>query len=352
MRIGITGTGSYIPSLITKNEDFLEHNFFEVDGSSFEYQNDVIIEKFKTITGIQERRYAKPEFNTSDLGHLAAERAIVDAKIDKESLDYIIFAHNFGDVSHGKIQGDTLPSLATRVKHKLGIKNTGCVAYDMLFGCPGWLEGVIQAHAFIKSGIAKKCLVIGGETLSRVVDEHDRDSMIYSDGAGAAVIEAQENNGEILSHITATHANGEAYYLYFDKTNDQEGCTNTRYIKMHGRKIYEFACTHVPKAMKDCLDKSGVPIERVKKIFIHQANEKMDEAIVSRFYGLYGMEMPSDIMPMIIDTMGNNSVATIPTLLDQVRKGELPEHSLKKEDVVIFASVGAGMNINAIVYQV
>lgn len=352
MKIGITGTGSYMPSLITKNEDFLEHHFLEVDGSSFAYENEVIIEKFKSITGIQERRYAKPEYNTSDLGFFAAELAIADADIDKESLDYIIFAHNFGDVSHGKIQGDTLPTLATRVKHKLGIKNPRCVAYDMLFGCPGWLEGVIQAHAFIKSGIAKKCLVIGGETLSRVVDVHDRDSMIYSDGAGAAVIESKEGNGEILTHVTATHANGEAFYLYFDKTNDQKGCADTRYIKMNGRKIYEFACMHVPQAMKDCLDKSGVPIEEVKKIFIHQANEKMDDAIVKRFYKLYGMEMPKDIMPMIIDTMGNNSVATIPTLFDLVKKGKLSEHTLRKDDVVIFASVGAGMNINAITYRI
>ncbi len=87
----------------------------------------------------------------------------------------------------GMTHGNTLPSLATRVKNHLQIKNPKCVAYDILFGCPGWVEGVIQAYAFIKSGIAKKCLVIGAETLSRVVDPHDRDSMIYSDGAGACM---------------------------------------------------------------------------------------------------------------------------------------------------------------------
>ena len=86
-----------------------------------------------------------------------------------------------------------IPSLATRVKHKLQIKNPKCVAYDILFGCPGWIEGVLQANAFIKSGMAKRCLVIGSETLSRVVDAHDRDSMIYSDGAGASIIEASDD---------------------------------------------------------------------------------------------------------------------------------------------------------------
>ncbi|WP_420604222.1 3-oxoacyl-ACP synthase III family protein [Flagellimonas sp.] len=351
MKIGITGTGSYIPSIITKNEDFLEHEFLETDGSSFAYDNAVIIEKFKAITGIAERRYAKPDLKTSDLGYLAAEKAIEDAKIDKEELDYIIFAHNFGDVSHGKIQGDTLPSLATRVKHLLKIKNPKCVAYDMLFGCPGWIEGVIQANAFIKSGLAKKCLVIGGETLSRVVDQHDRDSMIYSDGAGAAIIEANPNSGEILGHASVTHANGEAYHLFFDKTYKADGCPDTRYIKMHGRKIYEFACTYVPQAMASCLNDSGVDISAVKKIFIHQANEKMDEAIIKRFYRLYGTKVPEDIMPMSIHKLGNSSVATIPTLFDLVRKGELENHHVQKGDVVIFASVGAGMNINAIVYR-
>ncbi|MEM9363548.1 MAG: ketoacyl-ACP synthase III [Bacteroidota bacterium] len=351
MKIGITGTGSYIPSIVTKNEDFLEHDFLGTNGTSFGVENTIIIEKFKSITGIAERRYAKPELKTSDLGYLSAEKAIENAGIDKEELDYIIFAHNFGDLSVGKIQGDTLPSLATRVKHLLQIKNPKCVAYDTIFGCPGWIEGVIQASAYIKSGMAKKCLVIGGETLSRVIDKHDRDSMIYSDGAGAAIIE-NGASGEILSHASVTHANGEAFFLFFDKTYKEEGCSDTRYIKMHGRKIYEFACTHVPKAMSDCLDDSGVQIDEVKKIFIHQANEKMDEAIMKRFYRIYGKAVPEDIMPMSIHKLGNSSVATIPTLFDLVRKGELEGHGIHPGDIIMFASVGAGMNINSIVYRV
>ncbi len=351
MKIGITGTGSYLPENIIKNQDFLGKSFLNTDGSSFEHSNEVIIEKFKAITGIKERRYAKPEFKTSDLGFLAAERAIADANIDKEELDYIIFAHNFGDVEHGTIQGDTLPSLATRVKHLLQIKNTSCIAYDMLFGCPGWIESIIQATAFMKSGMAKKCLVIGGETLSRVIDPHDRDSMIFSDGAGACILEIdKEGTGEILAHASETHANGEAYYLYFDETNNADCKEETRYIKMDGRKIYEFACTHVPNAMKNCLDKAGVGIDRVKKIIIHQANEKMDQAIIKRLYRLYNATPPANVMPMIIQEMGNNSVATVPILYDRIRKGKVDGHELQKGDVVLFASVGAGMNINAIAY--
>lgn len=352
MNIGITGTGSYLPAQIIENSDFSEYEFLNADGSSFKHSNTVIIEKFKSITGIGARRYAKDHLNTSDLAFFAAEKAIADARINKEELDYIIFAHNFGNVPFGKTQADTVPSLATRVKHHLEIKNPKCVAYDVLFGCPGWIEGVIQAYAFIKSGMAKKCLVIGAETLSRVVDKNDRDSMIYSDGAGAAIIERSAKAGMILSHISATYSFEESNFLFFGTSYDKSAEQEVSYIKMYGRKIYEFALTYVPGAMKECLDESGISIMELKKIFIHQANEKMDEAIVKRFYGLYNLEMPKGIMPMNIAQLGNSSVATIPTLLDMVKYGKIENQSIAKGDVVIFASVGAGMNINAIVHRV
>jgi 3-oxoacyl-[acyl-carrier-protein] synthase-3 len=211
---------------------------------------------------------------------------------------------------------------------------------------------MIQANAFIKAGIAKKCLVVGAEALSRVVDPHDRDSMIYSDGAGAAVVEASDEEGGILSHYSATFASEEAHFIFFGESNNLEKKDRRRYIKMYGRKIYEFALNNVPDAMKNCLNKSGAGIKDVKKIFIHQANEKMDEAIVNRFYKLYGETPPEAIMPMSIDKLGNSSVATIPTLYDLVLNNELKGHSVAKGDIIIFASVGAGMNINAIVYKV
>ncbi len=351
MSIKLTGVGSYIPDRIEKNSDFQKHEFLYEDGSTFSQSNTVIIEKFKAITGIAERRYIHSELNNSDIAYLAAVKAIEDAKVDPETLDYLIVAHNYGDVLHDDLQSDTVPSLATRVKHKLRIKNPKCVAYDVLFGCPGWIEAVIQAQAFIKSGIAKKCLVIGSETLSRVVDKHDRDSMIYSDGAGAAVLEASEEEGGILAHESATYSFEEANFIFFGKSNNREIEDSRRYIKMHGRKIYEFALSHVPAAMKSCLEKSGHSIDEVKKILIHQANEKMDEAIIKRFYKLFNMKAPEGVMPMSIDKLGNSSVATVPTLLDLILRGKLEDQSIKKGDLVIMASVGAGMNINAIVYQ-
>ena len=350
MSVKIIGTGSYIPSQIIPNENFLNHNFKNADGSSIDNDNETIIEKFEAITGIKERRYASSNLNASDIGFLAAQKAIEDAEIDKESLDYIIVAHNFGDVKYNHNQSDLLPSLSSRIKHLLKIKNPKCVAYDILFGCPGWVEGVIQANAFIKAGLAKNCLVIGTETLSRVVDSHDRDAMIFSDGAGASIISKTDEDGGILSHETATFSYDEVYYLGFGESYKKNNDA-TRYIKMEGRKIYEFALTEVPKAMKACLDSSGEDIKNVKKIFIHQANEKMDEAILKRFYRLFKTPAPDHVMPMSIQELGNSSVATIPTLFDLVKQNQLEDHALNKGDIYIFASVGAGMHINAIVYK-
>jgi 3-oxoacyl-[acyl-carrier-protein] synthase-3 len=347
----MTGLGSFIPNLKRKNSDFLKHEFFNLDGSGFPHANEVTIEKFKAITGIEERRYLEDDLSTSDMATVAAQKAIENAGIDPETLDYLIVAHNYGDVRFGSVQSDTVPSLATRVKHNLRIKNPKCVGYDVLFGCPGWIEGVIQAQAFIKSGMAKKCLVIGAEALSRVVDNNDRDSMIFSDGSGAAVFEASEEPGGILAHSSATYAYQDAHHIYFGKSNRNEEEVDTRYIKMNGRKIYEFALTHVPEAMKACLEESGKSIEDVKKVFLHQANEKMDEAIIARFYKQYKMKAPENVMPMSIHELGNSSVATVPTLLDLVITGNIPNQDLKKGDVIILASVGAGMNINALVYQ-
>lgn len=352
MQNAIRGTGSYIPSNIKKNEDFLSYEFYNDDQKKLPNSNEVIIRKFEAITGIQERRYISKDLLNSDIATVAAKRALEDAKVNPEEIDYIIVAQNFGDVKDGFTQCDMLPSVASRVKYNLKIKNNNCVAYDIIFGCPGWVQGLIQADAFIKAGLAKKCLVIGAETLSRVVDPFDRDSMIYSDGAGACVLEKNTSKAKgILAHADQSYTSEEAYFLFYGSSYNPNELQTTNYIKMHGRKIYEFALKNVPAAMKNAIDKSGIKIEKIKKILIHQANEKMDEAIINRFYKLCKKEVPYGIMPMSIHKLGNSSVATVPTLLDLILKNKLQDHKINRGDVVLLASVGAGMNINAIVYQ-
>ena len=351
MNIKISGSGCSIPKKVELNSAFSEHSFYDSNGFPIKNSNEIIIEKFKAITGIKQRRYIKDNQTVTDIAINAAELSIEDAKISKENLDYIIVAHNVGDIDLKTKEVDTLPSLASKVKEGLNIKNPNCVAYDILFGCPGWVEGVIQAFAFIKARMAKKCLVIGADTLSRVLDDSDRDSMIYADGAGATIIEISSNEGGILSHKTVSYTSeGEAKYIFFGNANNKR--EGKKYIKMQGRKVYEFALSKVPLAIKSCLDMSGASIDEVKKIFIHQANLKMDDAIVRRFYNLYNKSMPENVLPMNIQEFGNSSVATIPTLYDLVIKKNYGGHKLKKGDLIIFASVGAGMNINAISYQI
>ncbi len=353
MSYKITGSGSFIPSIVQQNSAFLGRSFLDNQGEAFGVDNETIIDKFNSITGIEERKYIAPELKTSDIAHFAAQKAIKDAQVDPETIDYIIVAHNFGDITKESKQIDTLPSLASRVKTKLKIQNPKCVAYDLLFGCPGWVEALIQAQAYIKAGMAKKCLVIGADALSRVVDLHDRDSMIYADGAGATLLEKSGQEGGILSHSTLTYtANNEADYIFYGQSYNKKKLNGDKFIKMQGRKVYEFALNKVPAAMKHCLEKANIDIENLKKIFIHQANRKMDESIVNRFYRLYKKSMPEEILPMNIEEFGNSSVATVPTLFDLVVKYNYKGHSIKKGDIILFASVGAGMNINAITYQI
>lgn len=355
MNLEITGTGSCIPNVRVPNEDFIQNKFYTRAGDFIDQPGEETIRKFEEITGIRERRYAEENQQTSDLATIAAQGAIEDSGINPEELDGIIVAHNFGNIPHGKIQSDILPSLATRVKHDLKIKNPNCIAFDILYGCPGWVQAMILAYNYILAGQGEKYLVIGAETLSRKVDEHDRDSMIFSDGAGAAVVEAinKDLKKGILSTASQTFTEEEAYFLDYGQSYKPDAGHDTRYIKMQGQKIYQFALTRVPAAMKICLDRSGVSISQVKKVLIHQANEKMDEAIIKRFFRLYKTPAPEGIMPMSIHLLGNSSVATVPTLLDLLRKGELEGHDdLKEGDIIMLASVGAGMSINAITYRI
>lgn len=352
IRSKIIGTGAYIPTERIPNDHFQRNTFFESDRSVVRNPTETVIRKFEAITGISERRYASHGVTASDMAFLAAREAVAKAGIDPESIDQIIVAHNYGDMGYPGAPRDAVPSLASRVKHKLDIQNPRCIPYDIIFGCPGWLQAAIQADLAIRAGAARTCLVIGSETLSRVLDPSDRDSMIFSDGAGACILQRNsDGNGGILSTAVRSDTGVEAGFIHSGGGNDRDG-GEPQFIKMSGRKVYEYVLNYVPRAMKECLDQSGESISNLKMVFLHQANEKMDEAIIKRFYGLYDMDgVPEHIMPMNIAWMGNSSVATIPTLLHQVLGGQLEPFELAAGDVILMASVGAGMNINALTYR-
>ncbi len=351
----ITASGSYLPKNIVKNEDFVNKEFYEANGERINKPGKDIVSKLQEITEITERRYLDDKYLNSDIATFAAQDAIDSSGVDKESFDYIIVAHNFGDVRHDNRQVDTVPAIASRVKYNLGIKNPFTVAYDLPFGCPGWVQAFIQADYYIKSGDAKRILVIGSETLSRVSDEYDRDSMIYSDGAGAVILEAAESEEPvgILAHKTRSDAVGYAYLLKMDKSNNPDVDSSKLFIKMNGRKLYIYAITTVPPLVKATIEKAGLDISDISKILIHQANAKMDYVMLEKVFGLYGIKnIPKDIMPMTISKLGNSSVATVPTIYDLIMKGKLDGHKLESGQNIVFVSVGAGMNVNAVVYRV
>jgi 3-oxoacyl-[acyl-carrier-protein] synthase III len=351
----ITGTGRYVPGRVITNKDFLGHAFFNNQGEKMQKPTSDIVATLEKITQIKERRYLEGDLMTSDMAYFAGEKAINDAKVDKESLDYIIVAHNFGDIRLDNRRVDTCPTLAARVKHKLAIKNPYTVAYDLPFGCPGWVQAMIQANYYIKSGDAKRVLVIGAETLSRISDPHDMDSMIFSDGAGAVILEArvsQEKEG-IINHVTRSDTYEHAHLLRMDTSNNPCYSDKTLFLKMNGKKLYEYAIKTVPVTLKECIDKAGLQLSQIKKVFIHQANAKMDHNILERLFALYGLEIPDpQLMPMSITHLGNNSVATVPILYDLVVKGKMKDQQIEKGSYLLFASVGAGMNLNAFVYKV
>ena len=346
----IAGTGSYIPDKAIPNNSFLHNEFYDLNGESYAKSNDQIIDDFGKITDIAERRYIGDDLVASDIALFAAEEALEVSGIDGEELDYIIVAHNFGDLKAENKVLDSCPPLASRVKQSLGIENPDTIAYDILFGCPGWVQGLIQADYFFKSGDAKRALVIGVETLSRISDPHDRDSMIYSDGAGAAVLEARESDVPVglLAHAVRSDSLKQAYLLSMGKSNCQDCGSNELYLKMDGRAVYEYALTTVPLVVKQCIDKAGVSIKDIKKFLFHQANAKMIEAILKRTGKQFGVNnlAPTVVLPMTISWLGNSSVATIPTILDLLFKGKLEEHKSNSGDIHVLASVGAGMNVN------
>ncbi len=245
----IIGTGSYLPSKIVGNQDFMDNQFF--DGTTkkpFDKSNEEIIQKFQEITNIDERRYAADNQLTSDLAVLAVQDACNSSGVSLDSLDFIIVSHNFGDIKEKNVRIDVLPSLANKVKMKLKIQNPACICHDVISGCPGWTQSMIVADAYIKSGTMKRGVVVGADVLSRISDPHDIDSMIYSDGSGAVILEAKESETPVgvIAHLTRSDTVDHVHLLKMDVSYNPEFGSKDLFLKMNGRKLYEYALNHVP----------------------------------------------------------------------------------------------------------
>ena len=370
----ITATGRCIPEVEIPNSHFLAHTFYTKSGEVERKNTPFIIEKFVERTGISSRRYARDDQVASDLGAIALRHAL-DSRIDINTLDMIIAATNYGDISAPHYCCDFVPNIATRVLQKAGYdgsKGREIKAIDIPYGCPCWLEGLILADIYIQQGLAKKIAVVAAETLSRVCDPHDKDSMIYADGAGASIVEAFENETKegilnsrsktILYFKPATGLGSTAEpvtdcskYLCNCPSNNLNYPNGRLFLKMLGPNVAQVARTYVPKILKEVLQDIHVSLEDVKLFLLHQANRQLDHDM-ARDTGIKEEELDGKV-PVTIDWLGNSSVATIPTLLDLIARGELrngngQQYTLHPNDVIIFGSVGGSMHVNAVAYKV
>jgi 3-oxoacyl-[acyl-carrier-protein] synthase III len=313
-----------------------------------------IIQKLEQITGIKERGYIPEIGDSVPLMLAAAEKTIEDWGKDRNLIDGIIVAHNAGNMLEGRDGFHTVPNMAALLKNGLKISNHECFAYDLLFGCPGWLQGVIQAHQTIQAGDATNVLVVGIEVASRLLDPHDLDSMILADGCGAVIVSADESNQKegLISYATFSHAQEDISCIWLDKSFNKE-ITAPTLFKMNGKDVYKYATIWVPKVIKKALDKANLDASDVDLFLFHQANGKMLHAFANNLAQLYHIEGLNfeEKIPTTIEFTGNTSVATIPTMLDLIMKNQLGNYRIKPGDKVVMASVGAGMHCNAMVYQ-
>jgi 3-oxoacyl-[acyl-carrier-protein] synthase-3 len=353
IRTIISGTGAYIPELEIDGKYFESTALYDEKGNLLVKPFSEILRKFIDITEIEKRRYAPEHMTNSEMGKIAAEQAISGSGVERENIDNIIYATNYGEVSKSGY-ADFLPSASARLKNKLKITNRKCIPYDMVFGCPGFVEALILADNLIMAQKAKTILVVGSDFLSRVIDPYDRNKLIFADGAGAMIVQAQVSTGSGIVKTNTVSDNGEELdYMWNGPSYNKDHDQDKLYIKMNGRKIYEYALKNVPAAIKETIDEAGLHISDISKILIHQANAKMDHAMIERLYKLYGYDSPqTDIAPMTVQFLGNSSVATVPIMYDLINKAQMDNHRFVSKDYIVLASVGVGMNINCIIYQI
>lgn len=322
MRVGIMGTGSYVPERILTNNDLAKI----VD------TND---EWITTRTGIRERRIAADDEATSDLAFKAAEKAIIDAGIDKNEIELIIVAT--------MTQDHLTPSTAALVQDKLGIK---AAAFDVSAACTGFIYGFTAGYSFIKAGIYKKVLVIGAETMSRVTDWEDRGTCIlFGDGAGAVVLGEVETGGFLASHLAADGSG--ACELIVPAGGSRKAATAETienrevYLKMNGREVFKFAVKAFPESVENVLTQQNLTADDIDIFIPHQANVRIIEAIAKRF------KQPLDKFFVNLHKYGNTSGASIPIALDEASK----EGRFKRGDKIVATGFGGGLTYGSILFE-
>lgn len=316
MTTRIIGTGSYAPEQIVTNEDL----------SKIVETNDAWIQ---SRTGIQERRIAAAGMGTSEAAARAARKALEQAEVAPEELDIILLATSSPD--------KCFPSGACEVQAAIGAVNA--VAFDISAACSGFIFALHTMQGFLQSGIYQTGLVIGADTMSKLVDWTDRGTcVLFGDGAGAAVVKAEETG---VIHMLMGSDGRKGQVLECGARTSENFSTGRRpelgYMSMEGQEVFKFAVKKVPECVRQLLEESHTDLDEIKYFILHQANSRIFESIAKR------LKVPLERFPMNIQSYGNTSGASIPLLLDELNR----EGKIQPGDKLILAGFGAGLTWGA-----
>lgn len=308
MHSKILGTGSYLPEKILTNKDLEQF----IDTSD---------EWITTRTGIKRRHVAADTDTTAGLATLACKNAMESANVTPEEIDMIIVGTATSD--------DVFPSTASRIQHALGMRHI--VAFDISAACAGFNHGLSIADQYIKTGFAKKILVVGCEMLTRIVDWTDRATcVLFGDGAGAVVLGASETPGVLSTHL---HCDGSQHHILCAPNTLVQKNSESPYVKMEGREVFRHAVTRLGELVDETLAANNLTKNDIDWLIPHQANIRIIQAMAKK------LDMSMDKVIVTVDDQGNTSAASIPLALDiAVRDGRV-----KRGDLVLLESFGGGL---------
>lgn len=313
----ILGTGSYLPAKRVSNDDLAKR----IDTSD---------EWITTRTGIKARHLAADNEKTSDLAVQAALKALEDAKIPAQEIDLIIVATATPDMQ--------FPATATIVQQKLGIE--GCPAFDVQAVCAGFMYAITTANAYIRSGMAKKALVIGADIFSRILDWNDRTTcVLFGDGAGAVVLGASEEAGIIHSKL---HANGAHLDLLKVPAQMSEGAVcGSPFVTMDGQGVFKFAVKQLAAVADEVITEAGYSADQIDWLVPHQANKRIIESTAKHL----GLSM--DKVILTVAEHANTSAASIPLALDAgIRDGRI-----RRGQMLLLEGIGGGFAWGAVLMK-
>ena len=319
MTARIIGTGSAVPEQIVTNEDLSK----KVETSD---------EWISSRAGIKERRVAKEE-NTTSLAILAGKRALENAGVTAEEIEVIIVATCTPDYF--------FPNTACQVQEAIGAKHA--VAFDLSAACSGFLFALSTAQAYIKGGIYQKALIIGAETMSKMIDWSDRSTcVLFGDGAGAAVVSAEETG--VLDLVKKSNGAGKG--VLSCKARETRNLLNhesetKEYLYMEGQPVFKFAVKTVPECVEEVLKKAEVRKEEIRYYILHQANSRIIQSVAKR------LKEPEEKFPMNLSLYGNTSAASIPILLDEMNRNGM----LNRGDKLVLSGFGAGLTWGAVLLE-